>query len=99
MPNVFVVQNQHGQYLSKQFEWTDGSDRRALYRTAHYDEAVNVIFEQSSKDIMLRAVATPCETDEQNQPQVEICRHNDAVATPAEHEGPEQTLTEPTTDE
>ncbi len=71
MSSIFVIQNQNGHYLSKQQEWVDGRDRRILYRTAHRDEAVNVVFEHSSKDIYLRAQPLQCELDEQNQPVVE----------------------------
>lgn len=72
MSTVFVIKNQHGHYLSKQQLWLDGSDRRLLYRTPHNDEAVNVVFEQSSKDIYLRAEPFPCELDKNNQPMVEV---------------------------
>lgn len=70
MNTVFVIQNQHGHYLSKQKDWTDGKDRRQLFRTAHHDEAVNQVFELSSKDISLRANALSCELDDSGHPQV-----------------------------
>jgi hypothetical protein len=68
MSHVFVIQNQDGHYLNKQQEWVDGSDRRTLYRTKYRDEAVNVVFEHSSKDIYLRAQPLECEVDDNNQP-------------------------------
>ena len=68
MATIFVIQNQNGHYLGKQQQWLDGRDRRALFRTAHSDEVANVIFEQSSKDILLRAQALSCELDDSNQP-------------------------------
>ncbi len=68
MSHVFVIQNQDGHYLNKQQEWVDGSDRRTLYRTQHRDEAVNVVFEHSSKDIYLRAQPLECEVDDSKQP-------------------------------
>ncbi|MEX1669489.1 hypothetical protein AB4876_11255 [Zhongshania guokunii] len=68
MTTIFVIQNQHGHYLGKQQQWLDGRDRRLLFRTAHRDEAVNVIFEQSSKDIYLRAQPLECELDDSKQP-------------------------------
>lgn len=71
MTTVFVIQNQHGHYLNKQLEWVDGHDKRTLYRTVHRDEAINVVFEQSSKNIELRAHPLECETDESAQPKVE----------------------------
>lgn len=71
MSKVFVIQNQHGHYLGKQQQWLDGRDRRLLYRTQHGDDAINTVFELSSKDIWLRASALECELDEQGQPEVE----------------------------
>tara|TARA_R110001583_G_scaffold11639_15_gene52456 strand:+ start:802 stop:1128 length:327 start_codon:yes stop_codon:yes gene_type:complete len=68
MATIFVIQNQHGHYLGKQQQWLDGRDKRLLFRTAHSDEVANMIFEQSSKDIHLRAQALACELDESNQP-------------------------------
>ena len=68
MANVFVIQNQHGHYLSKQLEWVDGRDKRVLFRTVHRDEAINMVFEQSSKNIELRAHPLECETDDSAQP-------------------------------
>jgi hypothetical protein len=73
MTTVFVIQNQHGHYLNKQLEWVDGHDKRTLYRTVHRDEAINVVFEQSSKNIELRAHPLECQTDESAQPKVEAC--------------------------
>ena len=63
MSSVFVIRNQNGHYLGKQQQWLDGRDRRLLYRTPHRDEAVNVVFELSSKDIYLRAEPLLCELD------------------------------------
>lgn len=71
MSKVFVIRNQHGHYLGKQQNWLDGSDRRLLYRTLRRDEAVNLVFEHSSKDIALRAESLLCEVDKNGQPQVE----------------------------
>ncbi len=68
MATIFVIQNQNGHYLGKQQQWLDGRDRRLLFRTVHSDEVANVIFEQSSKDIQLRAQALACELDDSNQP-------------------------------
>jgi hypothetical protein len=72
MTTVFVIQNQHGHYLNKQLEWVDGHDKRTLYRTVHRDEAINLIFEQSSKNIELRAHPVECKTGESAQPNVEV---------------------------
>lgn len=71
MGTIFVIQNQYGHYLNKQSEWVDGRDKRTLYRTDHRDEAVNTVFELSSKDVELRAAPVECEVDENNHPKVE----------------------------
>lgn len=71
MGTVFVIQNQFGHYLSKQSEWVDGRDKRTLYRTVHRDEAVNTVFELSSKDVTLRAAPLECEVDDNSHPKVE----------------------------
>lgn len=84
MATVFVIQNQLGHYLSKQLEWVDGRDKRVLYRTVHRDEAINLVFEQSSKNIALRAHPLECETDETAHPKVEagpaiMSQHDDLL--------------------
>lgn len=65
---VFVVKNQQGLYLSKQQEWVDGADNHSLYRTRHRDEAINTVFEVSSRDIYLRAETVICELDHKGNP-------------------------------
>lgn len=86
MASVFVVKNQHGLYLSKQQEWVDGSDSHVLYRTLHKDEAINTVFEVSSRDIYLRAEVFACEDDEKGNPLVSIAAAPAPVATEAEAE-------------
>jgi hypothetical protein len=65
---VFVVKNQQGLYLTKQQEWIDGADSHLLYRTRHRDEAINTVFEVSSRDIYLRAETVICELDPKGNP-------------------------------
>ncbi|MFT3930336.1 MAG: hypothetical protein QM709_08580 [Spongiibacteraceae bacterium] len=81
MASVFVIKNQLGLFLNKQQEWVDGSDNHTLYRTAHKDEAINTVFEVSSRDIYLRAEALACEADEKGNPLVAV-----TVATPPAQE-------------
>ena len=91
MSDCYIVRNQHNHYASKQREWVDGSNPRALFRSQHKDEAVNLVFELSSKDITLRAEAITCELDQNNVPVVEVL--NPIPDLPAEpDELPEQTL-------
>lgn len=54
MAMLYILQNQHGYFLSKQGEWLDGRQPNALYRTSHKDEAINQQFEAGSKDYSLR---------------------------------------------
>jgi len=77
MNKVFVVKNQHGLYLSKQQEWVGGTESQSLFRTAHRDEAINTVFEVSSKDIYLRAEAVACDVDAKNNPVVEVNAANE----------------------
>lgn len=72
MASVFVVKNQLGLFLNKQQEWVDGSDNHTLYRSTHKDEALNTVFEVSSRDIYLRAETFSCECDEKGNPRVDI---------------------------
>lgn len=72
MTDVFVVQNQHGMFANKHREWVDGRDPKLLFRTQHKDEAINLVFELSSKDIYLRASAVAAELDHNRQPVVEV---------------------------
>lgn len=65
---VFIVKNQQGLYLSKQQEWVDGADSHVLYRTRHRDEAINTVFEVSSRDIYLRAETVVCNVDTKGNP-------------------------------
>lgn len=72
MSKVFIVTNQHGHFINKHREWVDGRDPKLLFRSKHKDEAVNLVFELSSKDISLRAEAVAVDVDERDQPVVEV---------------------------
>lgn len=72
MSSVFVIRNQHGHYLNKQGVWIDGREAASLYRTVHRDEAVNSVFEASSRDVAIRAETVVCELDARGNPRVEI---------------------------
>lgn len=52
--NVFVVRNQLGHYWGKKKHWVDGTAPRKVLHSSHEDEAINTLFELSSKDIELR---------------------------------------------
>jgi formate dehydrogenase assembly factor FdhD len=72
MSNIYVVKNQHGLFASKHKEWLDGREPKLLFRSPHKDEAINIVFELSSKDINTRAEAISVEIDSNKQPVVEV---------------------------
>ena len=72
MNKVFVILNQHGHFINKHKEWVDGREPKLLFRSPHKDEAINLVFELSSKDITLRAEAISVELDDNKQPIVEV---------------------------
>jgi hypothetical protein len=84
MSSIYVIQNQHGQYLDKHREWSDGSDRRILYRSERKDDAINTVFELSSKDIELRAHYQECETDDNGHPLVTVAEPSATAEDEAE---------------
>ena len=71
MSDVFVVRNQLGHFWGKGKRWVDGSDPKSVMRTAHQDEAINTLFELSSKDIELRGEVLPTSLSERGEPVVE----------------------------
>jgi hypothetical protein len=71
MTDVFVVRNQLGHYWGKSRTWVDGSNPRAVMRTRFQDEAVNTLFELSSKDIELRGEVIGAELTERGEPVIE----------------------------
>ena len=71
MTDVFVVRNQLGHYWGKAKIWVDGSDPRPVMRTLHEDEAINTLFELSSRDIELRGEVIATQLTERKDPIVE----------------------------
>ncbi len=71
MTEVFVVRNQLGHYWGKSRAWVDGSSARTVMRTRYQDEAVNTLFELSSKDIELRGEVVAAELSERGEPVIE----------------------------
>jgi len=68
MQQLYVVTDQRALFVNKQKEWVDGSEAKTLFRTPHKDEAINLVFELSSKDISLRAEILLVEQDKNKQP-------------------------------
>ena len=71
MTDVFVIRNQLGHYWGKKKLWLDGGDARPVMRFKHRDEAVNSLFELSSKDIDLRGEITSAELSPRGDPLIE----------------------------
>ena len=72
MTEVYVIRNQLGHYWGKKKLWVDGGDARVVMRLKHRDEAVNTLFEISSKDIELRGEITAAELSPKGEPMVAI---------------------------
>lgn len=71
MTEVFVVRNQLGHYWGKSKTWVDGSVPRTVMRTPHQDEAINTLFELSSKDVALRGEVVRAQLSERGEPDIE----------------------------
>lgn len=70
MSQVYILQNQHQQFLSKQMDWVDGRDANGLYKTPHKDEALNQMFEVNAKDFNQRIKVLNCPTNPKGIPQL-----------------------------
>jgi hypothetical protein len=71
MTEVFVIRNQLGHYWGKSKTWVDGSQPKQVLRSAHRDEAVNTLFELSSKDFELRGELVVAQLSERGAPVIE----------------------------
>ena len=71
MSELFVIRNQLGHYWGKSKAWVDGSDPRAVMRARHRDDAVNTLFELSSKDFELRGEVLKAQLSERGEPIIE----------------------------
>ncbi|WP_439101985.1 hypothetical protein [Congregibacter sp.] len=72
---VFIIQNQLGQFWTRAGEWVDGREPQRVLKTKHRDEAVNQLVELSAKDIDLRGEVLLCELDERQEPVIEASPH------------------------
>lgn len=59
MTDVFVLCNQHNQFLSKSLEWVATGDSKTLYRTSYHDEVINQKVELTVKhpDLRIKSIA------------------------------------------
>jgi hypothetical protein len=71
MTEVYVIRNQHGHYWAKSKQWVSGDEARTVMRAKHEDEAVNTLFELSSKDIELRGEVVAAALSERGEPVIE----------------------------
>lgn len=71
MAEAFVIRNQLGHYWAKNKSWVDGSDPRVVMRARHDDEAINTLFELSSKDIALRGETLAVELTARGEPVIQ----------------------------
>jgi len=97
MTDVYVVRNQLDHYWGKAKVWVDGTEPRAVLRAKHEDEAVNTLFELSSRDIDLRGRIESVALTEKGEPDIEPS----ANLIPKEEKAPELPIepaepTEPT---
>jgi hypothetical protein len=86
MTDVFVIRNQLGHYWGKGKAWVDGSEARAVMRARHRDEAVNTLFELSSRDVDLRGQVIAVELDARGEPIVEPSQVPLPIAAEADSE-------------
>ncbi len=70
MNSVFVIQNQHCQFLSRQKEWLDKTEMHALFKTPHRDLAVNEWVELTAREPEARARVVSVETSGKGLPLV-----------------------------
>lgn len=75
MTDVFVIRNQLGHYWGKGKEWVDGTEPKSIMRVKHEDEAVNTLFELSSRDFDLRGEVLAAPLTEKGEPDVEPSAH------------------------
>lgn len=71
MSEIFILQNQENLFLGKQNNWVDGRDLSVLFKTAHKDEAINQMFEASSKDYRQRIRLISCSVNEKGLPLID----------------------------
>ena len=71
MSELFILQNQDNLFLGKQNNWLDGRDPGALFKTSHKDEAINQMFEASSRDYKQRIKVVGCPANEKGFPAID----------------------------
>jgi hypothetical protein len=95
MTEVYVVRNQLGHYWAKSKTWVDGSDARVVMRAKHEDQAINTLFELSSRDIELRGEVLPAALGERGEPIIEASQIPLSLEPEAESEQAPEPPAEP----
>ena len=85
MSIVYLLQNQHEQFLSKSREWVDGKAGGTLYRTEYKDEAINQKVEFSVKQADLRITLVEARIGKDGHPEL-LQGSNDDHANPSKND-------------
>lgn len=80
MEPLYIIQNQHQHYLSKQGEWVDGHDSQILFRTAYKDEAINIKVEHAVRSPELRLSIVPVTTNDKGRIELRRAEQQDLAA-------------------
>ncbi|WP_444899494.1 hypothetical protein ACJJIX_07110 [Microbulbifer sp. VAAC004] len=86
MSHVYVLTNQHQQFLSKSGEWLDGREPNKLFRSEHKDVAINQMFEANTRDVGLRIELLQCALNPKAQPLIPEEALADLSAAPEDPE-------------
>ncbi|WP_105102478.1 hypothetical protein [Microbulbifer pacificus] len=103
MSHVYVLTNQHQQFLSKSNDWIDGRDSARLFRTEYKDVAINQMFEANTRDVALRIELLECGLDSKKNPQIPadalsdepLCADDNDTGEAAEESGDPEELPQP----
>jgi hypothetical protein len=66
--SVFIIQNQHKQFLNKNKEWVTSGEAQGLFFSAHQDTALNQLIEINARDYTLRCELVTCELNSKGLP-------------------------------
>lgn len=97
MTEVFVIRNQHGHFWGKGKVWVSGDEPKAVMRARHQDEALNTLFELSSRDIELRGEVIGVAVTARGEPDIEPSQIPLPGTDLPETEQPDAELTPPET--
>jgi len=70
MNDVYIIRDQEQRFFDKSGDWSHGEDRRAVFRTALKDEAINQMVELSVKNPTLRVSIETVSLDAKGLPEI-----------------------------